>query len=607
MLTLITPRAELRDLVGQGLTGTFDTEQETERRLLEVQLNIVRATANFGPVLLLAPDEATRSAVTERCQEFQICGLLRSDRLRVKVVPHDGLWIRDFGPQIEALQDSAYVVHWRYFDIRAQTAKREKLEELESARLKLLETREQDDQSDMLAREMTPDSRKAVASMIDDKLYLLRQYSEILEEASPQRSNDEDSAFDIADAVLANPDFHYKNSALALDGGNLLKLEDGRCLTTRVLLARNKFQTIDVKEELARVGGCKEVIYLDALPGGVIEHIDLFVLPVSGKRILMASYDLANPFAEKYWATLKGAERDLAMEAALVMEANAERLQRLGYQVTRVVSPFPRIPENGRTFYPSMLNALVREDRDGQKQILLPFYKNYETDIQAAALKQIADAFGRKAEIVNIEATVAAKAQGGLHCLTLTAPLPLSVFASGAGAQRNEALARKEQLDQSATTEAASQIPATGLQGSWAILEERQGPDGNPLAIYPQRIFFGHDEFQRGVFEQMETRGNYAIVRKDGASWTLHFVLPDQNVTAAVAQWISKDEVQLRFGSAERPLVLRRIDSSEASPFKTEKQGSLQMENEPNTRKSPGNESSTCSGQKPAAFERVEP
>ncbi len=599
-LEALNPRAELRRQVSGELTGGADAEPNSEKRLLKIQMNIVRETAKFGPVLLLAPDEATKSAVLQRCQEFQICEVLKSDRVRMKVVPHDGVWIRDFGPQIEASDDAASVVHWRYFDIRTEQAKQEKFEELETARLKLLETRQREDQPDALARESTPEARKDVASTIDDKLYLLRQYSEILKEASPQRINDENSAFDIADAVLANPDFSYKNSELALDGGNLLKLEDGRCLTTRVLLFRNKHQNINVDQELEKTGGCKEVTYLDPLPGPVIEHIDLFVLPVGGKRILLASYDLSRPFAAEYWSRLSNAERDLATDAELAMELDAERLRRLGYEVVPVASPFPIVPANGHTYYPSMLNALVRDRTDGHREILVPSYRDYEMDLQSAGLKQIADAFGPTTEIVSIEATEAAKGQGAIHCLTLAAPLPLSIFGDSAdAARRSETLARKEQLDRTVAAEIATQIPATGLRGSWVILEENERPDESPLELYPQRIFFGENEFQKGVFDQLESKGKYTIDKKDTASWTLHFLFPDQNATPAVVQWISNDEVKLIFADGDTTLVLKRIDSRQVSPFKQEKQGA-------DGRKNSGPSRHTT-GQAPDGLERVQP
>ena len=576
-LEALNPRVEHSQHVRNRLVGHSDPALNVEKRLLEIQMNIVRETAKFGPVLLLAPDESTQSAIYQRCKEFQICELFKIDRLRIKVVPHDGLWIRDFGPQIEAIGNSAYVVHWRYFDIRKEEAKQEKLQELETARLKLLEARQQEDQPDEFSQESTPDDRKAVVSSIDAKIYLLKEYSQLLSETSPQRSNDESSAFDIADAVLAAPDFNYKSSKVALDGGNLFKLDDGRCLTTRVLLSRNKEQDIDLDQELEKIGGCKTVTYLDPLPGPVIEHIDEFALPAGGKRILLASYDLSKPFAAEYWSKLSDSERDLALNAELAMQLDADRLRHLGYEVVPVPSPFPRIPANGHTYYPTVLNALVRESMDGFKQVLVPSYKDYETDIQSSAVKQIEAAFGPKAEIVTIEATEAAMSQGAIHCLTLTAPLRLSIFGDSADATRRiEYQAQKDKLDRSVAAEIASQIPATGLQGSWAILEEDEQSDQTPIELYPQKIFFGENEFQKGVFDHLESKGTYKIDARNSASWSLHFQFSDQDVTSGVVQWLSKDEVKLVLGDSDNIVVLRRIGSNLASPFKPEEHGPRQ-------------------------------
>jgi agmatine/peptidylarginine deiminase len=609
-LEALNPRAEHGRHVTEGLVGNSDPALNKEKHLLEIQMNIVRETAKFGPVLLLAPDETTKSAVHQRCQEFQICDLLKADRVRIKIVPHDGVWIRDFGPQIDAVDNSAYVVHWRYFDIRAEEAKREKFQELETARLELIETRQQEDQPDDFSQESTPGAHKAVVSAIDDKIYLLREYSQILNEASLQRPNDENSAFDIADAVLATPDFDYKNSAVALDGGNLFKLEDGRCLTTRSLRSRNKDQNTNVDQELEKIGGCKNVTYLDSLPGPVIEHIDMFALPVGGKRILLASYDLSKPFAAEYWSKLSDAQRDLALNAGLAMEANAERLRRLGYEVVPVPSPFPRIPANGHTYYPTVLNALVRAGADGYRQVLVPSYKDYESDIQASALNQIAAAFGPKTEIVTIEATEAAKAQGAIHCLTLTAPLHLSIFSEPAdAARRTEYQGQKEQLDRNVAAGIASQIPASGLRGSWAILEQDEQSDETPLDLYPQRIFFGEREFQKGVLHQLESNGTYTIDSRNLTSWALHFQFPNQDVTPAGVQWLSKDEVKLVLGDRDRVLLLRRIGSDQLSPFKPHEQVSQQSgeatdsgQKHP-TRKKP----TTSAGQASGTLQPVQP
>lgn len=549
--------------------GDSESTRDLEKHLLEIQMNIVREAATFGPVLLLAPDETSQSAVYQRCQEFMICNLLTDDRVRIKVVSHDGVWIRDFGPQIEQAGNSAHVAHWRYFDVRLEQAKQEKSQELDTVRLQLLEARQQEDQPNAFTQESNPEVRKAVAATIDDKLYLLREYSEILKEASPQRTADENSAYDIADAVLDAPDFQYKSSSMSLDGGNLLKLEDGRCLTTRVLLSRNKDEDIDVDEELQKIAGCKEVTYLEPLPGGVIEHIDMFALPVGGKRILLASYDLSQPFASEYWNKLSAAERDLALNADLAMTLNAERLTQLGYEAIPVPSPFPVIPANGHTYYPSLLNALVRTGSGDNKQILVPSYKDYETDVQAAALKKIAATFGPQAEIVTIEATAAAQSQGAIHCLTLTAPLQLSIFGDSVdSAAHSAALAQKIRLDQKAAAEVASQIPSNGLVGSWVILDKSDAADASGAELYSQRVFFSEHEFQKGALGQVEAAGKYVIDKKGATSWSIRILFPDQNVIQGVVQWLRNDEVKLVLADGDNTLLLKRVSSAPTSPFK---------------------------------------
>jgi hypothetical protein len=487
--------------------------------------------------------------------------------------------------------ESASVATWRYCDHRTEEAKREKLQQLEAARLRLLEARQQQDQSDGLTEELTPEARKAVASTIEDKMNVMREITQLLNETSPQRSNEENSAYDIADAVLTTPDFHYINSPLALDGGNLFKLDDGRCLTTRVLLSRNKDQNLDVDRELQKTTGCKAVTYLEPLPGGVIEHVDMFALPAGGKRVLLASYDLSKPFAAEYWGQLSTAERDLALNADLAMQANAARLRGLGYEVVPVPSPYPRIPANGHTYYPAVLNVLLRTAADGRQQLLVPSFKDYETDIQSAALEQLKFAFGPHTEIITIEATEAAKSQGAIHCLTLNAPLALSIFGdSNESTLRSAALARKEQLDRKAADEVASQISAAGLQGSWAIIEAEQGQqpqssssasadphpsspaqptEGASAALYPQRIFFGPSEFQRGVFDQLAYSGTYVIDERAPSSWSLHFVFADRQTTPAVAQWLNKDEVKLVLNHGDHIWLLHRLNSNPTSPFQS--------------------------------------
>ena len=113
-LQALDARAAHTQRVSGGLLGNAAAEIEKEKHLLEIQMSIVRATAIFGPVLLLAPDDTTQSAIEQRCKEFQICDLLRTDRVRLKIAPHDGLWIRDFGPtRHRSTWNLRSLVRWR--------------------------------------------------------------------------------------------------------------------------------------------------------------------------------------------------------------------------------------------------------------------------------------------------------------------------------------------------------------------------------------------------------------------------------------------------------------------------------------------------------------
>jgi hypothetical protein len=125
-------------------------------------------------------------------------------------------------------------------------------------------------------------------------------------------------------------------------------------------------------------------------------------------------------------------------------------------------------------------------------------------------------------------------------------------------------------LDRKIVMEIASQIPATGLQGSWVILEENEQWDAGLLELYPRRIFFGTEEFEKGVYDQLETKGTYAIEKKDLASWAIHLQFPDQDGILAVVQWLSNDQAKLVLNDGDATLILRRFDSELVSPFKPE-------------------------------------
>jgi hypothetical protein len=87
---------------------------------------------------------------------------------------------------------------------------------------------------------------------------------------------------------------------------------------------------------------------------------------------------------------------------------------------------------------------------DGERlQVVVPVYQNYQDDVQELALEKIKSAFGSDATLVTIEATQAAKAQGAVHCLTLTVPRRLTFFAQEDLDIRPGFIALREQLDAS--------------------------------------------------------------------------------------------------------------------------------------------------------------
>jgi hypothetical protein len=267
------------------ISGDDDAASDPNTEILNMQIAIIQATAPFGPVAALVPDGQTKAVLSNQCRQFGICEFLKSDRLRLLIVQHEGVWIRDFGPQIESSFDTARVVHWRYFDSRAHDGLEQQREEINRLRLSLLEVKLKTKTSNSLlseADDSEEESPKEADSTkeLDSKIAALHELSSLLKDNSfLERGIDDRAGLEIADAVLDSPNFKFIESKISVDGGNLIKLPDGRCLTSRVLLTRNKDQYTDVTQALKELGGCGDVVYLDPLPGPVIEHVDMFVLP----------------------------------------------------------------------------------------------------------------------------------------------------------------------------------------------------------------------------------------------------------------------------------------------------------------------------------------
>jgi agmatine/peptidylarginine deiminase len=531
--------------------------------LRDIQMTIVRKSAPFGPVILLVPTEAAKGKIADECAAYELCEWIDSGTVQVRVANHEGPWIRDFGPQVEAGKSGTRVVHWKYYDVRQDDHAAEMRSRINEARLALIEhafrkLKGDDDPLDVLRGDDESSSAK-----VDRQLNLLSQMDAILANASVlQRNTDDRSAFDIAQAVLANPRFEYVPGESYVDGGNLLRMADGRCLTTRTLLSRNKDLKVSVDQDLVARGSCSQVTFLEPLPGPVIEHVDMFALPAGPKKILLASFDLRQPYIGRYWEDLSSEEKALTHDAAIAMQVNARRLRESGYEVVEVPMPLPRTDEETGVYYPTVLNALVRFNGRGSTQVLLPVYDRYEDDVQAAAIERIRSTFPAGTDIVPIDSTEAAKLQGAVHCLTLTLPRSISIF----GDVRLESDRRSQTEVQTALEkDLKKREPARDLNGTWIVVEEHAASSHGASASAPSFEFDGKSVSLDMHDGDDALEGTFKVTKRQDANWAVTMKF-DENEMEFQLRWLDSSRIRLLpDGEDEAMILVRRKRTSARS------------------------------------------
>lgn len=569
------------------------------RSVRKVQLDIVMQASKANPVVILVPDDKMKMRVLEDCDDVdRLCEALDAGRVSVEVVPHEGPWVRDYGPMFRTSAKGPVVVHAPYHDERTDVAKREQLAEINGKRLAILEkldpdllrdegldslldrlrTRHRESGGTPLADdfdlpdaqpaatstgETTPAEKangsdeqapaaasstaeaaaasdekaasdesevseedirklaKVLAASADeghdkDLLEKLHYYDELYvatEKENVQRQLDEESAPMIGIMLLADGDVASEKAEIDIDGGNLMPMPDGQCLTTRGLLTRNAGRQGALREILQTKYGCSKPVFLYPLAGGVIEHVDMFVLPGGGNKVFLASFDPALDVLKPYWQKLNGGMSRLAVESAVAMAENARILRNAGYEVIEVPAPFPReVPIPPGVFYPTLLNGLVQMGEDSQMQFILPTYDEYEPEVQEAALAKIKSALGPSVDVETIEATPAAIAQGAIHCLTLVIPQEYTRWGNLASRSIREGVYRDANKVMRKTSEE--------LEGVWH-LEMPEGEEGHELfsSLDPKIIF--RQKKVRFQYGSTSSGFDYQIVSKDGNTWTL--------------------------------------------------------------------------------------
>jgi agmatine/peptidylarginine deiminase len=572
----VDTREELNRVLWRSLLG----EKFAEHSLLDVQMSIAHAAAAFDSVLLLAANSQTSSLISERCEDYNLCDLLASGKVRIAIVSHQGPWIRDYGPQIGMSNDGVVVLDAQYSEPRRESGRKKRQADINLLRLYLIHQREQhgggapedeplSDFSDAdmdLPPELFDELPKDLIlniphdpAVINQKLASLRELADIYRDGDfLARQTDDESPFEVAQAAFKKS-FSLYRPKMALDGGEFMPFEGGDCITSREVVAKNGGVERAVQRDLLDFYGCKNVIYLNPLPGSnVIQHTDMYLLPAGGKTVFLAWYDPTEEPLKSLWGNLFAQQKSLMMEAAVAMYKNEEELHKNNYRVIHVPSLAPQFKQ-GSVFYPTVLNALVQVAGDGRRQVLMPSYEGYEEDIQQNALKVLKEGFGPDVRIEQIESTVAAQNQGAIHCLTLVIPRHLSIFED-----QDDTIIRKrlEMLVREIETKEVN-IRDYEFEGTWAKLEELEDFEPNPAA--PTLIV------QDGVIaivqgEETSHSWLYKITEKKSRDWFLT-LSSDEFPTKQRGQilWDDEDHIRLVLDDAEISLQ-RALPGSQAPP-----------------------------------------
>jgi agmatine/peptidylarginine deiminase len=396
-----------------------------------VQREIAKAALEAAPVIVFVDEnkDLTDFRVKNTFKTDPVLNrAIKEGRLVFSVVQHDTVWIRDYGPQlVYDGKDSFTVINSKYKDVRLQIT-------IDRDMQTINRWRKQVTNPIIMAPFDSVEKKNADAQKIKDYLFLLDQYEQILMLSKDyERKSDQQSPYEMMQVVTDRPEIDIQRPKLFLDGGNLIRLTDGRLISTKELYLRNPGKEKDLVKHLKQHFQLKDLVFLDPLPGPVIKHADMFVLPAAGKRILLASYEPAtrslgtpfDPHAE---------ELDLLTEeAGKLMKKNKAVLEKQGYEVIEVPS-FPPQIANNQVYYPTLLNGLSLQTRTGEFVVLVPYYPALDPYVQLAAHKKIRQAFGDKTRIFPIDCSRPATGQGAIHCLTATAPLRFSRFAGDFGA-----------------------------------------------------------------------------------------------------------------------------------------------------------------------------
>ncbi len=217
-----------------------------------------------------------------------------------------------------------------------------------------------------------------------------------------------------------------------LEGGNLQTDGAGTCFRAqreankRNCFSRWCYTEEELNEVIGAYHGC-QVLSLESLEGGVIDHIDMWMTVLSRKTILVGRYETA----------------DDPVNAA-ILDRNAQRLAGMGYRVVRVPMPKPYCKQLNATCtgQPNLIGpcdgtservwaTYMNSIRLGNA-MAVPVFRWVPDSHKATIAAQEAEAlgiyqreldreFGRNAvRVTPIQSDSLIPCQGSLHCVTMT-------------------------------------------------------------------------------------------------------------------------------------------------------------------------------------------
>jgi len=396
------------------------------------QLEIAVAAASVNMVYILVNSITQQYELVNNCSEIseEFCKKIEENMIRFIIIPHDAAWIRDFGPHCRIDNNKVTILDPSYHDSRVDDEREKALRLLNQWRIEIANTilsvfQEQD----ILRYEHG--NFEASSDIENYNIYLnaCTALYDVYEKKYVKRYFDDEASGLIVSEILDVEKSNFeKVDDLNMDGGNLLRSTNCDCFLTTDVITKNQLSRQSILSILEEKFLCKKIVFLDPLPEA-IKHVDMFLLPVKGDKLILASYDPSFKFLEKEWLS-NDVSKEIAKEAHIVMENNFQELKSRGFDVIKLPSPLPRESNRG-IYYPTLLNLLLQKGRNDEGevlQILAPVFENVDQDLIRNSIKIIEETFkdnypSSQIFIKEIESTNPAKLQGGIHCLTNTIPI----------------------------------------------------------------------------------------------------------------------------------------------------------------------------------------